>query len=62
MEKYMTTDEVAEVCRTSPSTVRFWRHAGRGPRSMKVGRRVLYAQGDVEVWLRRLAACTSNEA
>ena len=48
---YMTTQEVAQTCRTSPETVRFWRHVGKGPRSFKVGRRVLYAVSDVEAWL-----------
>lgn len=51
VEKLMTTDEVAEVCRTSASTVRFWRQCGRGPRSFKVGRRVLYAEADVRLWI-----------
>lgn len=51
MSTYMTTEEVARLCRTSPETVRFWRHVGKGPRSFKVGRRVLYAAADVEAWL-----------
>ena len=53
-EKYMTTAEIAEVCRTSPDTVRYWRHIGKGPASFKVGRRVLYEVGVVEAWLRQL--------
>lgn len=52
MEKYLTTEEVAQIARTSPSTVRFWRHQGRGPEGVKRGRRVLYAQSGVERWLR----------
>lgn len=51
MEKYLTTEEVAEVTRTSPSTVRYWRHIGKGPHSIKRGRRVLYPQSGVERWL-----------
>lgn len=51
MEQYLVTDEVAEMCRTSANTVRFWRHVGKGPRSFKVGRRVLYDRNDVESWL-----------
>lgn len=50
-EKYLTTVEVAEMARTAPSTVRFWRSVGRGPAGRKVGRRVLYAQSVVEKWL-----------
>ncbi|HNP58452.1 MAG TPA: helix-turn-helix domain-containing protein [Gordonia sp. (in: high G+C Gram-positive bacteria)] len=48
---YMTTAEVAELLRTSPETVRYWRHIGSGPRSFKVGRRVLYDSNDVTTWL-----------
>ena len=48
---YLTTAEVAELCRTSSETVRFWRHVSKGPKSFKVGRRVLYAVEDVEAWL-----------
>ena len=43
VSKYLTTEEVAELLRTSPETCRFWRHEGRGPEAFKVGRRVLYA-------------------
>lgn len=51
MARYMTTAEVADVVRAPVETVRFWRHVGKGPKSFKVGRRVLYAVEDVEVWL-----------
>lgn len=39
---YMTTAEVATLLRTSPETVRYWRHIGKGPGSFKAGRKVLY--------------------
>lgn len=48
MSKFLTTQEVADVLRTSPETVRYWRHEKKGPKSFKVGRRVLYAYEDVE--------------
>jgi hypothetical protein len=48
--KYLTTEEMAARFRTSPETVRYWRHIGKGPQSFKVGRRVLYAVEDVEAW------------
>lgn len=51
MPEYMTTAEVAELLRTSPESVRFWRHVGKGPRSFKAGRRVLYAREDVQAWI-----------
>jgi excisionase family DNA binding protein len=51
MEKYLTTEEVAEVARTVPSTVRYWRHVGKLDFGVKRGRRVLYPQSVVERWL-----------
>jgi DNA-binding transcriptional MerR regulator len=50
MTNYLTTDEVARLYRTSPGTVRYWRHIGYGPRGVKVGRRVLYAESDIRAW------------
>jgi excisionase family DNA binding protein len=50
-QRYLTTDELAELCRTNSNSVRYWTHQGRGPRSFKVGRRRLYAVEDVEAWL-----------
>lgn len=47
----LITEEVAELLRTPPETVRYWRHTGKGPRSFKVGRRVLYAREDVEAFI-----------
>ena len=51
MTKYLTTVEVADECRTSPETVRYWRHIGYGPSSFKIGRRVLYDANDFASWI-----------
>lgn len=48
--EFMTTEEVAAYFRTVPATVRYWRHIGKGPRSFKVGRRVLYRRSDCQAW------------
>jgi excisionase family DNA binding protein len=58
MERYLTTAEVAAWLRTSPETVRYWRHIGTGPASFKVGRRVLYAREDVERFIAEARAST----
>jgi DNA-binding transcriptional MerR regulator len=48
----MTLAEVAEATRVAPGTLRYWRHiGGRGPRSFKPGRRVVYMEADVIAWL-----------
>lgn len=61
MTAYMTTAEVAQLARTSPETVRYWRHVGRGPGGhFRVGRRVLYDRAIVEGWLRALCDAAGN--
>ncbi|KNB51914.1 helix-turn-helix transcriptional regulator [Streptomyces caatingaensis] len=44
---YLTTAEVAERYRTAESTVRYWRQAGKGPRGVKIGKCVLYAEAEL---------------
>lgn len=51
MPNYLTTDEVAELLRSPAETLRYWRHLGKGPRSFKIGRRVLYDEADVMAWI-----------
>ena len=51
MSQNLITAEVAELGRAPIETVRYWRHVGKGPKSFKVGRRVLYAIEDVEAWI-----------
>ena len=54
---YLTTQEVADRFRTSPESVRYWRHRGTGPQSVKIGRKVLYPAQAVRDWeAQRLAA------
>ena len=55
-ERLLTTDEVARYFRTMPGTVRYWRHVGKGPRSFRAGRRVLYRESDVRAWADALHA------
>jgi predicted DNA-binding transcriptional regulator AlpA len=47
----LTTAEVAVITRAPVSTVRYWRHLGTGPRSFRLGRRVVYRRHEVEQWL-----------
>lgn len=46
-----TLEEVSEMTRMPAATLRFWRHKGTGPKSSKVGRRVMYREEDVAAWL-----------
>jgi predicted DNA-binding transcriptional regulator AlpA len=60
MPRYLTTAEVAALCRTSPETIRFWRYVGKGPQSFKVGRKVLYDAAGVEAWLAEAQQATKT--
>lgn len=58
-KRYLTIEELAELARVSPNTVRKWRHLNQGPRATKVGGRVIFAQADVDAWLEGQAETTS---
>jgi predicted DNA-binding transcriptional regulator AlpA len=49
--EFMTTIEVGELIRSPWSTVRYWRHRGTGPKSFRLGRRVMYRRTDVDQWI-----------
>ena len=44
-------DDVSAILRVSRSLLAKWRMHGRGPRFMKVGRRILYETAEVRRWL-----------
>lgn len=47
----LTLNEVAEILRTPPATLRYWRHLGTGPDSFRLGRRVMYRRDDLDHWV-----------
>jgi hypothetical protein len=58
---YWTTKEVAARFRTAPSTVRYWKMIGWGPKGVRCGRKTLYLASEVERFEAELAA-TANES
>jgi excisionase family DNA binding protein len=48
----LTITEAAELLRAPFATLRYWRHLGTGPRSFRLGRRVLYRYDDLQAWVR----------
>jgi hypothetical protein len=46
--RLLTTEEVAARFRTSPATVRYWRHVGIGPAASASAPRVLYDELEVD--------------
>lgn len=47
----LTLEEVAEMLRKSPSQMRWLRHNGTGPKSARLGGRVMYRESDVLAWI-----------
>jgi excisionase family DNA binding protein len=47
----LTITEAAELLRAPVATLRYWRHRNIGPRSFRLGRRVLYRRDDLHTWI-----------
>ena len=47
----LTIAEVAAIVSAPIATLRYWRHLGTGPRSFRLGRRVVYRAGDLRAWI-----------
>lgn len=57
----LTTKQVAEEFPFLPeATLRWWRHAGRGPKSFVIGKKVLYRKSEIERWLSEQEAATTR--
>ena len=50
-ERWLTTEEVAEVLRTTPAAIYAMTHRKQGPPSAQVGKRRLFPESRVEEWL-----------
>ena len=57
----LTTDEGAKYLRLSPRTLERYRVTGEGPRFLKVGRRVLYRQSDLDEWLKNKSRRSTSD-
>jgi excisionase family DNA binding protein len=47
----LTITEAADLLRAPVATLRYWRHRNSGPRSFRLGRRVLYRRDDLRAWI-----------
>jgi predicted DNA-binding transcriptional regulator AlpA len=52
----LTIAETALLLRAPVATLRYWRHLGTGPRSFRLGRRVVYRREDLRSWIDAQAA------
>ncbi len=51
MSQILGIEQLAEELNTSVNTIRYWRTTGYGPRSARIGRRVVYRRTDVDAWV-----------
>ena len=50
-EPLYSNDETAAKLGVAPATLPIWRHFGRGPAYLKVGKRCFYRPADIKAWL-----------
>ncbi|EHS1183811.1 helix-turn-helix domain-containing protein [Vibrio vulnificus] len=61
-KKLLTSDQVADWLDLSPNTISQWRYLRRGPRFLKIGKNVRYAEEDVKAWLEQHShECTTRK-
>ena len=56
----LTEREVADMLGLSVATLRAWRHRGRGPRFLRLGRSVRYLPSDLADFVRASAVDTTS--
>ena len=56
----ITITEASARLRTPAATLRYWRHLGTGPKSFKIGRRVVYRRADLEAWIESQRVATAD--
>lgn len=62
-EEILTTEQVAELTTLPVGTLKAWRHYRQGPRSFKLGGRLVrYRRADVDAWLGEQYATTGRSA
>lgn len=47
----LSTEKAAGYCSCKPSTFKTFRSRQQGPAFYKIGRRVLYKQSDLDIWM-----------
>ena len=57
----LTTEEAARYLRLSARTLERYRVTGEGPRFLKIGRRVLYRQSDLDGWLKNKSRRSTSD-
>jgi hypothetical protein len=57
--RYLSQEDAAVLIGVKPPTLAAWRHFGKGPRYIKVGRQAFYLETDIESWMDAQLSCRS---
>lgn len=55
----LTVEEVSQRSGVPSATLRWWRAKGTGPRSFRIGRKIVYDADVIDAWIQRRKAQTS---
>lgn len=47
----LETAEAAKLIKTPPATLQWWRHMSRGPKYIRIGRRVFYRKSALDAFI-----------
>lgn len=56
----LTVNQVSDETGVPVGTLRYWRHAGTGPESFKLGRRVVYRRSAIDAWISAQQVATTR--
>lgn len=57
-DRLLVLEEVAELIHTTPKALAQLRHIGKGPKGIRIGKRMLYPESAVLAWLNSRAEIT----
>ena len=56
----LSTAQVSTMTGVPQNTLRWWRYRGYGPKSFKLGRRVVYSEDELTAWIEHQHAAEGN--
>ena len=59
--KLISTEEAFKILGLSPRSGANWRVKGKGPRWVKIGRRIFYPANELETWIRKNIRSSTSE-
>ena len=61
MPQLITPSDAAILLCVSPATLRKWRWEGKGPKFIKIGRKVAYRDSDINAFIDSQVRCSTSD-